>query len=421
MKKDNRIPYPVNFEFFVARRIIASKDHKSSISAPIIKIAITAIALGIIMMLISIATGIGLQKKIREKVSAFNGDIIITNFDTNFSNDSQIPISINQDFYPSFSNVEGIKHVQIIASKAGVIRTETDFEGVVVKGVGNDYNWDYFEDFLVEGDIPDFSGELGTDILISSYLTNRLGLKLGDKIVTFFLNDDSAKAPRSRAFIIVGIYNSGFQQFDEQFIISDIRHIQKLNKWKDDQIGGFEVFVDDFDEIVPIGNAVYNETSSTLDTLTIRDKYSSIFEWLDLFDFNIILIIGIMILVAGINMITALLVLILERTQMIGILKALGSSDWSVRKIFIYNAMYLIAVGMFWGNLIGLGLLVIQQQFKLFPLNPDTYYVTEAPVYLDIGYILALNAGTFILCLLMLLVPSYIIAKISPVKAIRFE
>lgn len=411
----------MNFEFFVARRIIASKDHKSSISAPIIKIAITAIALGIIMMLISIATGIGLQKKIREKVSAFNGDIIITNFDTNFSNDSQIPISINQDFYPSFSNVEGIKHVQIIASKAGVIRTETDFEGVVVKGVGNDYNWDYFEDFLVEGDIPDFSGELGTDILISSYLTNRLGLKLGDKIVTFFLNDDSAKAPRSRAFIIVGIYNSGFQQFDEQFIISDIRHIQKLNKWKDDQIGGFEVFVDDFDEIVPIGNAVYNETSSTLDTLTIRDKYSSIFEWLDLFDFNIILIIGIMILVAGINMITALLVLILERTQMIGILKALGSSDWSVRKIFIYNAMYLIAVGMFWGNLIGLGLLVIQQQFKLFPLNPDTYYVTEAPVYLDIGYILALNAGTFILCLLMLLVPSYIIAKISPVKAIRFE
>jgi lipoprotein-releasing system permease protein len=411
----------VNFEFFVARRIIASKDHKSSISAPIIKIAITAIALGIIMMLISIATGIGLQKKIREKVSAFNGDIIITNFDTNFSNDSQIPISINQDFYPSFSNVEGIKHVQIIASKAGVIRTETDFEGVVVKGVGNDYNWDYFEDFLVEGEIPDFAGELGTDILISSYLTNRLGLKLGDKIVTFFLNDDSAKAPRSRAFIIVGIYNSGFQQFDEQFIISDIRHIQKLNKWKDDQIGGFEVFVDDFDEIVPIGNAVYNETSSTLDTLTIRDKYSSIFEWLDLFDFNIILIIGIMILVAGINMITALLVLILERTQMIGILKALGSSDWGVRKIFIYNAMYLIAVGMFWGNLIGLGLLVIQQQFKLFPLNPDTYYVTEAPVYLDIGYILALNAGTFILCLLMLLVPSYIIAKISPVKAIRFE
>jgi lipoprotein-releasing system permease protein len=204
-------------------------------------------------------------------------------------------------------------------------------------------------------------------------------------------------------------------------MIADIRHIQQLNKWDENEVGAFELFVNDFDQIIPIGNAVYNETSSTLDTMTIRDKYASIFEWLDLFDFNIFLIIGIMILVAGINMITALLVLILERTQMIGILKALGSSDWSVRKVFIYNAMYLIGVGLFWGNVIGIGLLVAQQQFKLFPLDPNTYYVTEAPVYLDIGYILVLNLGTFLLCLLMLLIPSYIIAKISPVKAIRFE
>ncbi|MCW8982287.1 MAG: ABC transporter permease [Altibacter sp.] len=411
----------MNFEFFIARRIIAAKDYKSSISAPIIKIAITAIALGIVMMLVSIATGVGLQKKIREKVSAFNGDIIISNFDTNMSNDSQIPISKNQDFYPNFTNVAGVDHIQITASKGGVIRTETDFEGVVVKGVGADYNWQYFEDFLREGRLPDYSNGLNAEVLISQYLANRLELQLGDKIVTFFLNDDTSKAPRSRGFDIVGIYNSGFQQFDEQFVIADIRHIQRLNKWEDDQIGAFEVFVEDFDNIVPIGNAVYNQTSSTLDTQTIRDKYGSIFEWLDLFDFNIALIIGIMILVAGINMITALLVLILERTQMIGILKALGSSDWSIRKVFIYNAMYLIGVGLFWGNLIGLGLLFAQQQFKLFPLDPDTYYVTEAPVYLDMGYVLALNAGTFVLCLFMLLIPSYIIAKISPVKAIRFE
>ncbi|WP_034259110.1 ABC transporter permease [Altibacter lentus] len=411
----------MNFEFFIARRIIAAKDYKSSISAPIIKIAITAIALGIVMMLVSIATGVGLQKKIREKVSAFNGDIIISNFDTNMSNDSQIPISKNQDFHPNFTSVAGVDHIQITASKGGVIRTETDFEGVVVKGVGTDYNWQYFEDFLREGRLPDYSNGLNAEVLISQYLANRLELQLGDKIVTFFLNDDTSKAPRSRGFDIVGIYNSGFQQFDEQFVIADIRHIQRLNKWEDDQIGAFEVFVEDFDNIVPIGNAVYNQTSSTLDTQTIRDKYGSIFEWLDLFDFNIALIIGIMILVAGINMITALLVLILERTQMIGILKALGSSDWSIRKVFIYNAMYLIGVGLFWGNLIGLGLLFAQQQFKLFPLDPDTYYVTEAPVYLDMGYVLALNAGTFVLCLFMLLIPSYIIAKISPVKAIRFE
>lgn len=411
----------MNFEFFIARRIIASKDYKSSISAPIIKIAITAISLGIIMMLVSIATGVGLQKKIREKVSAFNGDIIISNFDTNFSNDSQNPISKKQDFYPTFKNIDGIKHVQVTASKGGVIRTETDFEGVVVKGVGEDYDWEYFNDYLIEGKLPDFKGDLNEDVLISEYLANRLHLKLGDKVTTFFLNDEVSKTPRSRGFNIVGIYNSGFQQFDEQFIITDIRHIQRLNKWEDDQIGAFEVFVYDFDEIIPIGQKVYNETGSTLDTQTIRQKYASIFEWLDLFDFNIIMIIGIMILVAGINMITALLVLILERTQMIGILKALGSSDWSVRKVFLYNAMYLIGVGLFWGNVIGIGLLMVQKYGKVFKLNPDTYYVNEAPIYLNWEYILILNGGTFLLCLLMLLIPSFIIAKISPVKAIRFE
>ncbi|WP_203293298.1 ABC transporter permease [Luteirhabdus pelagi] len=411
----------MNLEFFIAKRIIASKDYKSSVSAPIIKIAITAIALGIIMMLVSIATGVGLQQKIHEKVSAFNGDIIISNFDTNYSNDSQQPISKNQDFYPNFDAVEGVSHVQVTALKSGVIRTETDFEGIVVKGVGDDFDWQYFDEFLTEGRLPNYSDNLNSEILISEYLANRLQLKLDDKVVTYFMQDGNNERARSRGFDVVGIYNSGFQQFDEQFLIADIRHIQRLNNWEDDQIGAFEVFVNDFDNIQAIGNAVYDQTASTLDSQTIREKYGSIFEWLDLFDFNIALIIGIMILVAGINMITALLVLILERTQMIGILKALGTSDWSVRKVFLYNAMYLIGVGLFWGNVIGLGLLFAQKYFKLFPLNPDTYYVSEAPVYLDISYIIFLNVGTFLLCLLMLLIPSYIISRISPVKAMRFE
>src|SRR5690606_16759747 len=238
------------------------------------------IAIGVVMMLISIATGIGLQKKIREKVSAFNGDIVITYYDTNFSNDSQHPISINQPFYPQFENISGIKHVQATASKGGVIRTETDFEGVVVKGVGGDFYWKNFEEYIVEGRIPDFSDDLNSEILISEYLANRLHFKLGDKVTTFFLNDEVSKNPRSRGFEIVGIYNSGFQQFDEQFIIADIRHIQMLNRWDEDQIGAFEVFVDDFDKIREIGNQVYLEIDSTLDSMTIREKYASIFEWL---------------------------------------------------------------------------------------------------------------------------------------------
>jgi lipoprotein-releasing system permease protein len=411
----------VNFEFFIARRIVASKDYKSSISAPIIKIAITAIALGVVIMLISIATGVGLQKKIREKVSAFHGDIIITNYDNNNSDDSQVPISMDQDFYPEFTSVEGIEHIQITASKGGVIRTATDFEGVVVKGVGVDYNWKYFEEYLVEGRLPDYSSILNDEVLISSYLANRLNFSLGDKINTFFIQENNQQKTRSRGFTIVGIYNSGFQEFDAQYVLVDIRHIQRLNKWEKDEVGAFEVFVTNFDDITYIGNEVYEITPSEMNAITVRDRYYTIFEWLDLFDFNIVLIIGIMILIAGINMITALMVLILERTRMIGILKAIGSTDWGVRKVFLYNAIYIISVGLFWGNLIGIGLLLLQKYGKLITLDPDTYYVTEAPIYLDASYVILLNVGTLLLCLIMLLIPSYIITKISPVKAIRFE
>jgi lipoprotein-releasing system permease protein len=411
----------VNFEFFIARRIIAAKDYKSSISAPIIKIAITAIALGIIMMLVSIATSLGLQRKIQEKISAFNGDIIISNQDTNFSGESQIPISKNQDFYPEFKTIDGIKHMQGTASKGGVIRTAKDFEGVVIKGVGSDYDWQYFEEYLVDGRLPDFSGTINDEVLLSGYLATRLDLKVGDKMPTYFLNESNIEKSRPIGFTIVGLYNSGFQQFDEQFALADIKQIQRINKWDSGQIGNFEVFVEDFREVTHINNLVYEQTGSTLDTLSIRDKFASIFEWTDLFDFNTYLIIGIMILVAGINMITALLVLILERTKMIGILKAMGSDDWSVRKIFMYNAMYLIGVGLFWGNVIGLGMLLIQKYFKVIKLPPETYYVSEAPIYLDASYVILLNVGTFLLCALMLLIPTYIISKISPVKAIRFD
>ena len=412
----------MNFEYFIARRIAAHKDYKSSISAPIIKIAILAISLGMITMLISVATSVGLQKKIKEKVSVFNGDLIITNFDTNNSDDSQVPISMQQDFYPNFSISDNVNHIQITASKGAVLRTQTDFEGVIVKGVGPDYNWSYFEDFLTQGMLPNYTApQMSNQVLISEYLANRLGLTIGDKALAYFFNKNSSTPPRTRAFIISGLYNSGFQQFDAQFIIGDIRHIQRLNKWEPDQIGAFELFVNDFDLIEQTNNEVYDAIGSMLDTQTIRNRFYAIFEWLDLFDFNVVLIIVMMIIVSGFNMITALLVLILERTKMIGILKALGSDNWSVRKIFIYNAMYLVGVGLFWGNIIGIGLLLLQQHFDLFALDPDTYYVSQVPVYLHWSYIVALNVGTLVLCFLILLIPSYIISKISPVKAIRFE
>jgi lipoprotein-releasing system permease protein len=405
---------------FLAKRIINSKAYKSSVSAPIIKIGIAAIAIGIIVMLIAIATGLGLQQKIRDKVVAFNGHIEITNYDTNASDESQVPISTDQDFYPIFNAVEGISHIQGVATKFAVIRTETDFEGVIVKGVGKDYQWTYFEDFLVEGRLPDFTKDRNEEILISSYLANRLGFNVGDKFQTLF-GDNLSKLPKIINYEVVGIYNSGFQELDEKFCIADIRHIQRLNKWEHNQVGSFEVFINDFKDIEARSEAVYNEIPSLLNATPVTQKYYTIFEWIKVFDNNTYGIIVIMIIVAGINMITALLVLILERTAMIGILKALGSSNWTIRKIFLINASYLIGLGLFWGNLIGLGILLVQKYFKLFPLNPETYYITEAPVYLSLDYIVLLNLGTFICCLLMLLIPSIIITKISPVKAIRFD
>jgi lipoprotein-releasing system permease protein len=410
----------LNFELFIAKRIIGNKAYKSSVSAPIIKIGIAAIAIGIIVMLIAIATGLGLQQKIRDKVIAFNGHIEITNYDTNASDESQVPISINQEFYPSFTNVEGIKHVQGVATKFAVIRTETDFEGVVIKGVGADYNWNYFKDFLIEGRLPDYTQKRNEEILISSYLANRLSFKVGDKFQTSF-PESLDRMPRIINYEVVGIYNSGFQELDKKFCIADLRHIQRLNKWEADQIGNFEIFIEDFSELEEKTEQIYKDIPSVLNATPITRKYYMIFEWIKIFDNNTYGIIAIMILVAGINMITALLVLILERTSMIGVLKALGSSNWTIRKVFLYNASYLVGLGLLWGNCIGLGLLFIQKYFKLFPLNPDTYYVSEAPVYINWDYILLLNIGTFVVCLLMLLIPSIIISKISPVKAIRFD
>ena len=406
---------------------MGAKEHKSSISGPIIKIAISAIAIGMVMMIVSVATGIGLQQKIREKVSAFNGHIIISNFDDNQSQVSIRPLSTNQDFYPKFTSVEGISHIQAVATKAGIIRTATAFEGIIFKGVGRDYKWDNIREYLVEGNLPNVSGSLNEQILISRFLADRLQLKTGDRFNTFFMKEGGNQKPNLRVFEIVGIYNSGFQEFDATYILGDIRHLQRINKWQADEVGSFEVFVSDFDRIAERGEAVYNNTfnrkdaSKALDTQTIIEKFSYIFEWLQLFDFNIIVILVVMIVVATINMVVALLVLILERTQMIGILKALGANNWMVRKIFLYNAFHLILRGLFWGNLIGIGLLLVQQYFGVVTLNPENYYVTEAPVYIDWLYIIVLNVGTVVVCLLVLLIPSYIITRISPVRAIRFD
>lgn len=413
----------MNLEYFIAKRLITGKEHKISISAPIIKIAIAAIALGIIMMLIALATGVGLKHKIREKVTAFNGHVQIYNYDNNNSEVSVAPVSKIQDFYPEFASVEGVVHVQAVATKAGIIRTAETFEGLIAKGVGVDFKWSVLEEYLVAGELPDYTGDLNSDVLMSGLMANRLKFTVGDSFFTFFPRDDGPnKIPNQRKFTITGIYDSGFEEIDSRFMLIDIRHVQQMNKWTEDEVGNFEVFLESFDDIDEKSSEIFGKTVSTLDTKTLKDKYYKIFEWISLFDFNIALIIGIMIIVGGINMITALLVLILERTPMIGILKALGTTNWSIRKVFLYNATYLIGVGLFWGNLIGIGVILLQDKFRLFKFpNPKEYYIEYIPVHIDFSTVLLLNAGVLVLCLLMLLIPSYIITKITPVKAIKFD
>ncbi|MGJ8745093.1 ABC transporter permease [Polaribacter sp.] len=410
----------MNYELFIAKRIITGKKYKNSISSPIIKIAITAIALGIIIMLIAVATGAGLQYKIRDKMAGFKGHVQIVNYDNNNSDVSTTPISKTQEFYPEFKTIAGIKNVQVFANKAGILRTNTDFEGIIFKGVSTDYDWTFFKEYLVEGKVPDFNKPRSREVLLSKTILNRLALKVNDTILATFLKTVNSKLPSNRKYIITGVYNSGFAQFDKNMMIGDIREVQNLNKWTENEVGGFEVLLNNFDEIDTKGKEINSKIGATLNSKTIKQSYETVFEWIQLFDNNVWFIIAIMILVAGINMITALLVLILERVQMIGILKALGSCNASIRKIFLYNASYLILKGLFWGNIIGLSIIFIQHYFGVITLNPETYYVSVMPVYISLKAIIFLNLGTLIMCFLMLILPSYIITKINPATSIKF-
>ena len=410
----------MNNNFFIAKRLIRSGDHKNKISSPIIKIAITSIAIGMIIMLISMATGFGLQHKIREKISAFSGHIIISNYDTNQSGLTLKPVSLHQDFYPHFKNIDGIKNVQAFATIGGIIRTPKDFEGIILKGVDSLYNWDLFKPYLIQGKIPHFGKRMNDSIILSKTIADRLHLKLHQKINTFFLRQGSQK-PQLRVFKIAGIYDSGFDDFDKTYIIGDLKMVQKLYKWQDTLTGGFEVLLQDFDQIIPKTDEIYEAVPSTLNTESIIDKYPLIFNWLNMFDFNILLILVIIIFIAGLNMITTLLVMIFEKRQFIAIMKVLGSSNRRIQKIFLIQAAYIISIGLLIGNIIGLGLILLQKYFGFIRLNPETYYVRTAPVFITLKDIILLNAGVLLAILLMLLLPVLVISKISPVKVLKYD
>ena len=410
----------MKFEFFLAKRIISAKAYKSSISAPIIKIGIVAIALSVIVMLVSISTGIGLQNEIRDKVSAFNGHIKISNFDNNNSEESLSPININKTLVQGLDSINNVKSINQTALKFGIIRTSEDFDGALFKGVDSTYSWDNISNYIISGLIPNITSLTSNEVLISDNLSNKLDLKINDSFQMVFSRNLESKVI-IRKFNIVGLYDSGFNEIDENIIFGDIKHLRRINNWSSNQSGELEIFIDDFKLIGETSKKIYEYTPSNYNSVNIKQKYSSIFDWIQIFDKNIIAILFIMVLVCSINIISVLLVLILERTNMIGILKSMGADNGTIKRVFLIIVSYIIFLGLLIGNILGLGLLFIQKKFSFLKLDSEIYYTTQVPVYLSFDYVFILNFFTFLVCLFSIVVPSYLISKISPINSIKFR
>lgn len=414
----------MNLELFIAKKITYKNKSDKQISRPIISIATLGIALGLSVMILAIAIVTGFKAGITEKLTGFGSHIQISNYDNNNSFETY---PINKNLIPTeqIARLKGIKHIQSYATKPGIIKTKQEIQGIVLNGISLNYDWSFFQDKLTEGNIINMiSSKKSNQVLISEKLAKLLQLKLGDKLLMYFVQQPI----RQRAFTISGIFNSGMDEFDKLFVICDIRHIQKLNGWEDNQVSGIEITLSDFknldetkDLIRDNVTGIFTNDGSTFKVRSIKQNYPQIFNWLEMLDLNVWIILGLMILVAGFNMVSGLLIIILEKTNMIGILKALGTDNWSVRKIFLYQSAMIIGKGMLLGNIIGIGTCLIQYHFKLISLDPVNYYLDTVPINLNMLHLILLNTGTLIITVSMLLIPSYWITRITPSKAIKFD
>lgn len=410
----------MKFETYVASRFRKSYTYKNTVSSPIIKISVFSIIIGIVMMIISVSSSVGLQKTIETKISSFFGHISISNFENNTSFSSISPISLSLDYKKLHNNSE-IIHVQNVAYKSGLIVNKNSFEGVVFKGISSDFNWSSFSKYIRKGKILTINETVSNQVIISEYLSKKLSLDLNDKFKATFFKPNSSSIPNERIFEVSGIFSSGLIEFDETYFIGDIKHIQKMNKWNSNQFGNVEIFLKNYSQLEKVSNQLYKKTSAEINVLSIVNRFPEIFNWMALFDINVLLIIIIMILVGGINMITALLVTVLEKTSIIGVLKTLGSSNKSMRTVFLINGAYLISLGLVIGNFIALGLIFIQNYTGFIKLDPDTYYVSELPFDFNLMTLLILNISVLLFCFSMLIIPSFIISKISPSESIKIK
>ena len=415
----------MNFALYTARKIYNDKGDRRKVSRPAIRIATAGVAIGLAVMIVSVSVVLGFKHTIRDKVIGFGSHITVTNF-LALQDDRPYPISMNDSIMEAIKSIDGIKHVQRYAMKQGILKTENDFMGVMFKGVAEDYDTTFIHDNLMEGAVPKFSSEAGSNkILIANTNADKLGLKSGDRVFAYFINGNDVRA---RRFNVAGIYQTNLTKFDNAICFCDLYTAVKLNNWEKDQASGAEITVDNYDRLATVEKTIVKRVNRTTDrhgetysSATVEQLNPQIFTWLDLLDLNVWIILALMVCVAGITMISGLLIIILERTNMIGVMKALGARNRTIRHTFLWFAVFIIGKGMLWGNVIGIGLTALQYFTSIVSLDPTTYYVNTVPVEFDMPLIATINIATLIVCVAALIAPSHLVSFIHPAKSMRYE
>ncbi|GHV08162.1 ABC transporter permease [Bacteroidia bacterium] len=416
----------MSIEFFIAKRIVRNKENGRNISSPAVSVAIASMALSLVVMILSVAIVVGFKKEVRNRVIGFSSHIQVANFKSASQYDFE-PVAVSDSLLSALQNRPEIASVGKYATKPAMIKTVDNYLAIFIKGLDENFNWDFFNDNLIAGNVLDITPDsTNTDVLISKYMADKLELKLDETFQAVFMEE--TQTTRVRKYHISGIYQTNISTYDKLFVLADIKQIQRLNRWDKDMVSGLEIMVKDYELLDKTSEDLFFELQGQTDrlgnnffTTSIKQQVPMIFEWLDVLDMNVIIILILMIVVAGFSMISGLLIIVLERANMIGILKTLGQSNTSIRKIFLYISAFLIVKGLFWGNVVALSICFIQKYSGIFKLDPETYFMSQVPIDLSILSFILINFGTFFVTLLILIYPSYLVAKISPAKTIRFE
>jgi lipoprotein-releasing system permease protein len=404
--------------FYIASRLFSLSS--KYVSSTIIRIAILSVSIGLAIMIVSVAIVVGFKDQIRDKVIGFIAPIKIEVLDNNASVEAKSFV-LNSELYDLIKSVDGVSNIQGVIFKPALIKTSDQIQGIVIKGIGSDYDLSYFSDKIIDGQLPHFEDTVVSDkVLISKKIADKLLVKTGDFLRFWFVSNDQQQT-RGRKFVVSGIYETGLLEFDRMYAFTDVRHLQKLNNWSENEFSTVEVLINDVRQAQEINDKLYFELPVDLTSRTVRESYPQIFDWLDLQDINVVIIILLMVLVSGITMLGTLLIIILERTSMVGLLKSIGATNSLIRSIFHALSLNILLRGLFFGNIFGIGFCLIQSHFGLIKLPSDSYYLAEVPIHITFYQVLIINAGTLLLWAIMLYIPVSIINRINPSKAIRYE